>query len=223
MLKNQISPSILSANFLNLSLQLDLLKTEKIKNLHIDVMDGHFVKNLTFGIPIIKAIKTQFPNFILETHLMVKEPEKFLDMFMPFSDVIIFHYEATSFQENIIKKLKSFNKKIGISIKPKTSSDEIYPFLNFIDMILIMTVEPGFAGQTYIKEMNEKIYNLKNYISSKNLNLDISVDGGIDEKTIFLAKENGANSFVIGSKLFNNDLKIMQKNIKNFKNILDME
>lgn len=223
MSKNEILPSILSSNFIDLYSQLNLLENEKIKTLHIDVMDGHFVKNLTFGVPIIKSIRENFPKFYLETHLMVENPENFLSLFIPFSDIIIFHYEATSLQKDIIKTLKSSNKKIGISIKPGTNLTKIIPFIDYIDIVLVMTVEPGFPGQKYIKKMEDKILNLKNYVLEKNLNIDISVDGGIDKETILFAKQKGANRFVIGSKLFNNNIDIMKSNLKDFKQILDME
>ena len=205
-MKTIISPSILSADFANL--ERDIKKVENyVPWLHIDVMDGHFVPNITIGIPVVKSIR-KITNLFLDTHLMIENPIDFIDGFIEAgSDLITFHFEASKGKTiEIINKIKEKNKMAGISIKPKTSPDEIKDFINLVDLILIMSVEPGFGGQKFIEETVYKIETIKKY--SNNPNLIIQFDGGINDKTWKLCKQKGANALVAGNYIYNS------KNIK---------
>ena len=205
-MKTIISPSILSADFANL--ERDIKKVENyVPWLHIDVMDGHFVPNITIGIPVVKSIR-KITNLFLDTHLMIENPIDFIDGFIEAgSDLITFHFEASKGKTiDTIKKIKEKNKMAGISIKPKTSPDEIKDFINLVDLILIMSVEPGFGGQKFIEETVYKIETIKKY--SNNPNLIIQFDGGINDKTWKLCKQKGANALVAGNYIYNS------KNIK---------
>ncbi len=202
-MKTIISPSILSADFADL--KTDIKRVEPyVKWLHIDVMDGHFVPNISIGVPVVKSIR-KATNLFLDTHLMIENPIKYVDAFCDAgSDLITFHYEAT--KENTIKtieKIKERNIKVGLSIKPKTTTEEIKEYINLVDMVLVMTVEPGFGGQKFMEECAKKIPQIKKY--SKNPNLIIQIDGGINDKTAKICTDLGANSLVAGSYIYNSD------------------
>ena len=201
-----ISPSILSADFADL--KTDIKKVELyVPWLHIDVMDGHFVPNISIGVPVVKSIR-KITSLFLDTHLMIENPIKYVDAFIDAgADLITFHYEATKEKTlETIEKIKSRGKKVGISIKPKTQADEIKNYINLVDMVLIMTVEPGFGGQKFMQDCAEKIPLVKKY--SKNENLIIQIDGGINETTGKICTELGANSLVAGSYIYNSqDIK----------------
>ena len=201
-----ISPSILSADFADL--KTDIKKVEPyVPWLHIDVMDGHFVPNISIGVPVVKSIR-KITSLFLDTHLMIENPIKYVDAFIDAgADLITFHYEATKEKTlETIEKIKSRGKKVGISIKPKTQADEIKSYINLVDMVLIMTVEPGFGGQKFMQDCAEKIPLVKKY--SKNENLIIQIDGGINETTGKICTELGANSLVAGSYIYNSqDIK----------------
>ena len=197
-----VSPSILSADFANLERDIKLVENAGADWLHIDVMDGHFVPNITIGIPVVKSLKkvTKLP---LDVHLMIETPEIYSEKFIKAgADILTFHYEAMKNDTEIIKlieKIKSFGVKAGISIKPKTSPDVLLPFLDKVDLVLIMTVEPGFGGQKFISECADKISFIRQNAPQ---NLIIQVDGGINSETAKICIQNGANSLVAGSYIY---------------------
>ena len=196
-----ISPSILSADFANL--ERDIKKVEKdVPWLHIDVMDGHFVPNISIGVPVVKSIR-KVTNLFLDTHLMIENPIKYVEPFaLAGSNLITFHFEATKDKTlETIEKIRSFNKKVGISIKPKTSVEEIKEYIHMVDLVLVMTVEPGFGGQKFMEEAAKKIAEIKKH--SNNPNLIIQVDGGINDITGKYCRKLGANSLVAGSYIYN--------------------
>ncbi|MBR2386628.1 ribulose-phosphate 3-epimerase [bacterium] len=199
-----ISPSILSADFLNLEHDIEKFQNLGATWFHLDIMDGHFVPNISFGIPVVKSIRKN-KDIFLDTHLMIENPEKYIESFvLAGSDLITFHYEAT--KENtleVIKLIKSFGKKVGLSIKPKTRPEEIFEFLPYLDLVLVMTVEPGFGGQEFMQDCALKIKVFDEFKKQNNLNnLIIQIDGGINEKTAKICAEYGANSLVAGNYLF---------------------
>jgi len=209
-----ISPSVLSADFSNLI--YDIKRVEPyVKWLHIDVMDGHFVPNITIGVPVIKSIRPK-TKLLLDTHLMIDNPLQYIEAFCTAgSDLITFHYEAAKEQTlETINKIKSSGKMPGLSIKPKTKVEEIKDYINLVDLILIMTVEPGFGGQKFMPECAQKITEIKKY--SLNSGLIIQVDGGINDKTAEICKKLGANSLVAGSYIYNSkNIALAIENIKN--------
>ena len=193
-----VSPSILSADFANL--QRDIKRVEPyVSWLHIDVMDGHFVPNISIGVPVVKSIR-KITNLFLDTHLMIENPIKYVDAFSDAgSDLITFHYEATKDKTiETIEKIKSRNVKAGISIKPKTSVDEIKDYINLVDLVLVMTVEPGFGGQKFMDDCANKIKEIRKI----NSDVIIQVDGGINDKTAKICTDLGANSLVAGNYIY---------------------
>ena len=198
-----IAPSILSSDFANLESEIKRLQNAQADWVHIDVMDGHFVPNLTIGAPVVKAIR-KITNLPLDVHLMIENPEKYIkDFALAGSDYITFHYEAAKNNVlDIIKQIKSFDKKVGISIKPSTPAEAIKPFVNDVDIVLIMTVEPGFGGQKFMKECAEKAVELKSYLKK---DIIIEVDGGINNETAKFCKNIGINALVAGNYVFSSD------------------
>ena len=197
-----ISPSILSADFANLERDIRKVENAGADWLHIDVMDGHFVPNITIGVPVVKSIKkiTKLP---LDVHLMIENPEKYVEPFANAdADILTFHYEAVNDVESIIKLIKSFGIMAGMSIKPKTSPDEILKYLPILDLVLVMTVEPGFGGQNFMEDCAEKLPVIK---QNAHENLVIQVDGGINDKTAKICTSKGANSLVAGNYIYKSD------------------
>ena len=216
-----VSPSILSADFANL--ERDIKRIEGADWLHIDVMDGHFVPNITIGVPVVSSIK-KITNLPLDVHLMIENPESFIEPFAKAgADIITFHYEAIVQNDKsgkldnflpikeIIDKIHGFGIKAGMSIKPKTNVEVIFPYLNELDMVLIMTVEPGFSGQKFMPECAEKIKFIKQKVKA---NLIIQVDGGINAETAKICKSFGANCLVAGNYIYKSN------NIKNSISLL---
>lgn len=196
-----VSPSILSADFANLERDIKLVERNGADWIHVDVMDGHFVPNITIGIPVVKSIK-KVTTLPLDVHLMIENPEKYIEDFANAgADILTFHYEAVK-KENIkslITKIKNLGAKAGLSIKPKTQPEEILEFLPDLDLVLVMTVEPGFGGQKFMADCAEKIKVIKQHATE---HLFIQVDGGINAETGEICTKYGANSLVAGSYIY---------------------
>lgn len=210
-----ISPSILSADFANLERDIHKVEINGADWVHVDVMDGHFVPNITIGIPVVKSLKpiTKLP---LDVHLMIENPEKYIEDFASAgADIITFHYEAVAENniENLVLKIKSLGKKAGLSIKPKTNPNKILKYLPILDLVLVMTVEPGFGGQKFMEDCAEKIPVIKNQAPE---NLIIQVDGGINDITGKTCTNLGATSLVAGSYIYkSNNIKDSIELLKN--------
>ena len=211
-----ISASILSADFTRLGEDLIKAKNSGVDMIHFDVMDGQFVPNISFGIPVLKSVRA-FTDMTIDVHLMIDKPLRYIEDFAKSgADIITFHSEANSDIKSTIEKIHSFGIKAGLSIKPNTPVEDIIEYLDMVDMVLIMTVEPGFGGQGFINETLDKIKIIRDYANQNNLKFDIQVDGGINDKTAPLVKQNGANNLVSGSYLF--DAQDMKSSVKALKN-----
>ncbi len=215
--KIKVAPSLLSFDFNNLDKDIKRIIKAKADWLHLDIMDGVFVKNISFGLPVVKSIKEQ--KIFKDVHLMIVNPHLYADQFINCgSDLITFHLEAYKYKKdvlNLIKQIKKQNTFVGISIKPNTPVEAIYPYLSKIDLVLVMSVEPGFGGQKFIESSLEKIKNLRNYIDENKLDCLIEVDGGINEHTTKLVKNAGVDVVVAGSYLADENIKSKIKNMKN--------
>lgn len=209
-----ISPSVLSADFADLGNEVKRLELSGADWVHIDVMDGHFVPNITIGAPVVRAIN-KISDIPLDVHLMIENPEKYIDDFSAAgADIITVHYEAVKRDVvSVINQIKKSGIKAGLSIKPKTQPDEIREYIPLLDLLLVMTVEPGFGGQKFMKDCADKIKQIKEY--SKNDNLIIEVDGGINAETALYCKNLGANALVAGSYIFSSsDIKKAIKSLR---------
>lgn len=197
-----IAPSILSSDFANLESEIKNLEKNGADWVHVDVMDGHFVPNLTIGAPVVKALR-RVTNIPLDVHLMIENPEKYIkDFALAGSDIITFHYEASKNNvDDLIVMIRSYGKKVGLSIKPKTKVSEIEKYIKDVDLVLIMTVEPGFGGQKFIPDCAEKISEIKN-ISTQVI---VEVDGGINIETATQCKKLGVDALVAGNYIFSSD------------------
>ncbi len=199
----KISPSMLSCDFSKIGEEAQKIALSGADMLHLDVMDGHFVPNITFGAPVIKSIREK-TDIIFDVHLMISDPLKYAEDFVKSgADIITFHVESDSDISDTIEKIKSLSCKVGLSVKPATPIEAVFPFLDKIDMALVMTVEPGFGGQKFMEDMMPKIVSLKKETEKTGNNIDIQVDGGISADTIATARKAGANVFVAGSAVFN--------------------
>ena len=198
----KISPSILSSDFANLESEIKKLELAKADMLHIDVMDGHFVKNITIGPPVIKSIKSK-TNLPFDVHLMISRPDEYLDQFIEAgSDIITIHYESECDAMNTLIKIKKSGRKAGLALKPLTPAEVVLKFLDVVDLILVMTVEPGFGGQKFMFDMLPKIKSVRQYINFSGRTIDLEVDGGINNTNNLEAINFGANVIVAGSYIF---------------------
>ena len=213
MKKIQISPSILSADFSQLGNEIKRLEEGGADMIHVDVMDGHFVPNLTIGPPVIKALRKQC-SIQFDVHLMISPVHKYIEAYSDAgADIITIHPEATDNLEESILKIKNLNKKVGISLNPKSKIDLIINYLDKIDLVLIMSVNPGFGGQKFMPEVLDKIKQLKKIQSEKNMLFDIEIDGGINFDNCQSAIEAGANILVSGTTVFKSNNGDIKKNI----------
>ena len=200
-----VSPSLLAADFTNLAKEIERTKESGADMLHLDIMDGIFVTNLSFGVPVVQALR-KITDITFDTHLMTQDPIRLVEKFAKAgSDYITFHFESDSDVSETLKLIKSFGVKTGISVKPKTPIEAIYPYLDELDLVLIMTVEPGYGGQSFMEDMLPKIAALRKEIDNRGLNTIIEIDGGINDKTGKLCVDNGADALVAGTYLYASD------------------
>ena len=217
MKKIQISPSILSADFSQLGAEIKRLEDGGADMIHVDVMDGHFVPNLTIGPPVIKSLKKHC-SLQFDVHLMISPVHKYIEAYANAgADIITIHPEATNNLKESIFKIKDLNKKVGVSLNPESKIDLIKNLLDQIDLVLIMSVNPGFGGQKFIPEVLEKIKELKKIQTEKNINFDIEIDGGINFDNCQAAIEAGANILVSGTTVFKSNNGDIKKNINLLK------
>lgn len=207
-----VSPSILSADFANLERDIKRIEDSGADWVHVDVMDGHFVPNITIGVPVVASIRkvTKLP---LDVHLMIENPEKYVEPFVKAgADILTFHYECGTDIKKTIDLIKSFGIKVGLSIKPKTTPDVVFPYLKDLDLLLVMTVEPGFGGQKFMQDCADKIPVIKEKAPE---NLIIQVDGGINAETARICTFYGANSLVAGNYIYKSaDIKSAIKSLR---------
>ena len=217
MKKIQISPSILSADFSQLGNEIKKLEDGGADMIHVDVMDGHFVPNLTIGPPVIKALKKQ-SSMLFDVHLMISPVHKYIESYSEAgADIITIHPEATDDLQSSISKIKSLNKKVGVSLNPETKIDVIKNYLEQINLVLIMSVNPGFGGQKFMPEVLIKVKALKKIQEEKGLDFDIEIDGGINFENSKIAIEAGANILVSGTTVFKSNNGDIKKNIELLK------
>ena len=215
---NYLCPSILAADFWELGRQIALVEKAGVPYLHIDVMDGVFVPSISFGMPVIRTIR-KVTDKVFDVHLMIVEPERYVEAFYKAgADILNFHVEATKCPGDVLAKIKSFGLKAGITIKPNTPVSEIVPYLEQVDMVLVMTVEPGFGGQKFMADKMEKVTELMKIREQKNLSFDIEIDGGVTKENVKEILDMGVNVVVAGSAVFG--AEDVEKSTREFLNIL---
>ena len=201
-MKNYVSASVLSADMLNFSSEIRKLEKNGIDMLHFDVMDGIFVNNITFGLPVLEQVR-KATDMTLDVHLMIADPLKYIERFAKAgADIISFHLESESDTLAALKAIKGYGVKPALAIKPATPAEAVYEYLPYLDMVLVMTVEPGFGGQSFIPSTVDKIRSIREKITSLGLDIDVEVDGGINGTTSAVVRNAGANVLVSGSYLF---------------------
>ncbi len=217
-MKNILSPSILSADFAHLGEDIENTKLGGAKYLHYDVMDGMFVPSISFGMPVLESVR-KITDLVLDVHLMIVDPDRYIDEFVRCgADIITVHYEACKDLKQTIQKIRDKGVKAGVSIKPKTPISVLTDVLEQVDMILLMTVEPGFGGQAYIPESTQKIQDLRRILTERGLETDIEVDGGIKKNNVQVVLDAGANVIVAGSAVYAGDVA---QNVRDFMEILN--
>lgn len=200
-----IAPSILSADFVNLEREVNAVTAAGADWIHVDVMDGHFVNNITIGVPVVQSLK-RISKIPLDVHLMIESPEKYIGEFIKAgADYLTIHVEATEKPQALLEEIRRLGGKPGISLRPGTPIEEILPFLPLVELVLVMTVEPGFGGQEFMEDQVEKVEVLRREIDSKKLRCLIEVDGGVNDRT--MGKLKSADVLVAGSYVFKNDYR----------------
>ena len=198
----KVSPSVLAADLSRLLDEVKSIEAAGADMVHLDVMDGMFVTNISFGLPVIASLRKNTDMFF-DVHLMIDRPERYISRFIEAgADLVTFHYEATEDSRAVLELIRSHGKMAGISVKPGTPVEEIYPLLDKCDLVLVMTVEPGYGGQAFIPETLDKIKKLRSEIDKRELKIDIQVDGGINAETAKMVKDAGADNLVAGSYVF---------------------
>ena len=203
-----LSPSILSANFYNMSKEIEILQKYNVEYLHLDVMDGLFVKNISFGIPVIKSLKKNIKKMVFDTHLMIVEPHRYITQFKDSgSDILTIHLETEEKPAEVFNLIKQNGMIASVVINPETEVEKVFDCIKDVDMVLLMSVHPGFGGQSFIETTYDKIKKLRAEADKQGKNIDIEVDGGIDFGNIRKVIESGANVLVMGSTVFNGNIE----------------
>lgn len=214
-----LSPSLLSIDFTNIDRDIKILEKNNIKYLHLDVMDGNFVPSISFGMPVIKALR-KYKNFIFDVHMMVKDADRYIeDMKNVGADMISIHYEAVKHLDRSINHIKSLGLKAGVVLNPSTPVAVLNDIIKVVDFVLLMSVNPGFGGQKYIDYIDDKVLDLVKLKEEKNPNLMIQIDGGINETNIKRLAKKGVDYFVAGSAIFSGDI---EENIKKLSSLIEM-
>ncbi len=210
----KISPSILAADLTRMAEETNEIAKAGADMIHLDVMDGVFVPNSSFGLAVLEALRKKCDIFF-DVHLMITKPEKYVERYITEcgADLLTFHLEATDVPDECLATIKKYGKKAAVSIKPNTPIETVYPYLDRCDMVLIMTVEPGFGGQSFMPDMLKKVSALRAEIERRGLNIDIQVDGGINDSTIKTASDAGANIFVLGTAFFKSEKPVLADEI----------